>query len=594
MLLLTRRSSRHKHLKRLLWLVTAAVIAIVGWKTWQLGVPRYKTWKQQRALAQAKEFLAARDPQNAQLALEVALKTLPGNIDAVRLAAEMLEQVGAPQALRLRRDVVRLRPDSSEDVAALIYAALKFRDFNAARDALGAMKPAVAAEPPALRAALAFALATDNKPIADAVFDRLKEASPDDTELRFAHATLRLKHPDEKQRATAREEVEAFARQDPRFALRAYRELSSLALQKKDYPAARQALQRAAAAPKATINEHLQLANLDLLIDGKPFAAAFAHLAPLAAQDADSAQQFVQWLLVQRRVQEAHTWFSALPGTMMQERGMASTRADITAAQARWEDLLRQIESGAWGSIPAPSVRLVSAARAIDAQKRPALRRDTWGLAIEATNGGLTGLRVLHRLASIWGWDEEAEATLWAVARSYPDQVWAHQTLFNVYRTRRNTAGMRDVMGVLRQADPAVTRYQHDWALLSVLLDPSTNWTTPKRTLEELHNADKANPHFATSYAFALALTGKKKESLDVLAALPPDELGFLPRLPYLAYIYGAANDPAMLAKLTAASAEGDYLPEESALFRRAQEVLHQKPAPPPKTKSTANPDGKP
>lgn len=567
------------------------VIVALGygaWQGWQAGLPAYKRWKQQRALAQAKKFVEARDPQNAQLALEVALRSVPGNAEALRLAAEMLEQVGAPQAMRLRRDVSRLQPDSADDAAALVYSCLRFRDYNAARDALSAMSPEVAERPAALRAALAFALATDNRPISDAIFDRLKKALPDDDELKLSHATLRLKHPKDEQRNAARADLEQLAQKQPKFALRAYRELASNALQTRAYDEARHFFQLAGAAPKAGINEHLQLANLDLLIEQKPFEPLFAQLAPIAAKDADSAQQFVQWLLVQRRSAEADRWFNALPAAMMKERGMQSTRADIAAARGNWDELLRLLEAGAWGDVPPQCLKLAAAAKTIDVQQRPALRHETWNLALENAQNRLVALRVLQRLAAIWNWEDEAESTLWTLARAYPDQTWAHQALFNVYRARKNTTGLRNVMTALRTADPTVTRYQHDWALLSLLEDFSSAWNSPKETLQKLYQADSANPTFVTDYAFALALTDRGEEALALVRQLPAVELEYLPRQPYLAYIYGAARRPDELAKAAGLAVNGDYLPEENALIRRAQEIVTRKPAAKPKPTATA------
>lgn len=601
MLLLTRRSSRHKQLKLILWLITASIVAFVGWKSWQLGVPRYKAWKQQRALAQAKEFIAARDPQNAQVALEVALKTIPGDVDALRVAADMLEQVGAAQAVRLRRDISRLRPDSAEDAALLVYTAMSFRDFNTARDALAAMTPEVAGRTPALRAALAFALATDNRPIADAAFDRLKAQLPDDVELRFAHATLRLKHPGDTQRAAARAEVERLAAEHPQLALKAYRALASTALQQRDYATARRALESAGRHPEAVLNDQLQLANLDLLIDKQPFPEVFARLTPRVGKTAAEIGQFVQWLLVQRRVSEAASWLATLPADADIQPVVAAARADLSAARSEWDELLRLLERGAWGPLPEETIRLVSAARAIDGQGRPVLRAETWGLALQSTKGQLGALRTLHRLAVLFGWQPEAETTLWSIARAHPNQTWSHQALFDLYHAQRNTANMRDVMNTLRQADPSVARYQHDWAVLALLLDPSATWNAPKRTLEELHQADPANPNYLASYAFALALAGKKKESLEMLARLPEPELSYPPRLPYLAYIYGAAGNAPALTKVAAAATNGNYLPEEFGLIRRAQEIVTARPPPPPKEKSAktapaagGSPSGKP
>lgn len=595
MLLQPKRAQPGKKWRRLLWMLALAAIAFGGWEAWQHGLPRYRIWKQQRALAQAKAFIEKRDPQNAKLALDVALAAVPGNIDATRLAAELLEQVGAPQAMRLRRLVVQMKPDSAEDHAALIYAAMKFHDYNAARDALASLSPELADQPATLKAALAFALATDNRPIADALSDRLKKVFPNDDELKLIHATLLLKHPKDERRKQARAELESLAQRLPRYTLVIQRELTSDAIAHNDYAEARRVLTAAIATSKAEINEQLQLANLDLLIDHQPFDSVFARLAPLAQKDADTAQQFIQWLLVQRRTEEAEKWFYSLPPAIKDAPATLNTRADIAAARRNWDQLLRYIEGGAWGGLPNGTVQLVSATRAIDSQNRPSLRRETWGLALDTVATNLSGLRALQRLAAVWQWEAESEACLWAIAKTFPDQTWSHQALFNLYRSRNNTVGLRNVLAVLHDSDRAVPRYQHDWALFSLLLEPTSTWTSPKENLAQLYKSDPANATYATSYAFALAQSDRATEALAVIDKLAPEERLYLPRQPYLAYIYGMGRKAEEYARTVETSRNGSYLPEESALFSRGQAALNRKVvAPKEKSSGTAKPAAAP
>lgn len=574
MLLQPKRVHRGQKWRRLIWMLVVAALAFAGWKAWQSALPRYRTWKQQRALAQAKAFIEKHDAQNAKLALDVALSAVPGNVEATRLAAELLEQVGAAQAVRLRRLVVQMQPDSAEDQAALIYAAMKFRDFNSARDALSSLTPDMAERPATLKAALAFAIATDNRPIADALSDRLKKIFPNDDQLQLIHSTLLLKHPREERRAKAREELVALAQRLPQYALVIQRELASEAIARSDYSAARQSLTAAAAAPKAEFNEQLQLANLDLLIENKPFDPVFARLAPLAEKDADTAQQFIQWLLVQRRGAEAEKWFYTLPAAIKDAPATLNTRADIAASRNNWDQVLRFVEAGAWGGLSRGTIQLVQATRAIDTQNRPALRRETWDLALESVATNLASLRALQRLSTAWRWEAEAEACLWAIVKSFRDQTWAHQALFNIYRGRGNTVGLRNVMSALRESDPGVMRYQHDWALFSLLLEPSTTWSPQKELLAQLYKTDSTNVSVATSYAFALAQSERVPEAIAVLSKFTAEDLEYLPRQPYLAFIYGMARKAEEMNRAIKLGADGNYLPEESALFGRGQTAL--------------------
>ncbi|HVU22868.1 MAG TPA: hypothetical protein VHE13_02010 [Opitutus sp.] len=582
MQLLQSRRQPHRRPWRKVTLVAGIVlVGFAVWESWKEVQPRYLHWKQERALGQAKEFIAKHDPANAQLALDVALKTIPGNPETLRVAADMLEQVGAPQAMRLRRAVVQIEPDSAEDGAKLVFSCLRFRDFNAAKDALSGTSPKVSAEPPMLRAALAFAIATDNSPVADTLFDRLRAVYPNDTELRHAQAILWLRHPGTERREEARHELEELARQDPKVALEINREFAADALRRRDYDEAKRHYHKVLADPGATFTDRLQKANIDLLIDHQPFELLFTTLAPFAAQNETDAAQFAEWLLVQNRGAEADTWMSNLPARVRNSPALKATHAEAIAQLGDWDRLATMLHEGAWGSIPPDTLRLAFAARTIDNPNHPSLRRETWDMTLDSAAGNLGALRVLQRLAVIWKWGDETERTLWAIARAYPDQTWAHQALYNLYRERKDTNSMRDVMGILRAADSNVPRYQHDWALLSLLAEPNTTWNPAKDIMRQLYESDSQNATYATGYAFALAQAGRATDAIAVTDKMSDNDRAYPPRAPYLAFVYGVAKKGPELEKATQLGQGVSYLPEENYLFTRARDEFNRKPEKP-------------
>ncbi len=111
--------------RRTIWLRRVGVVGLVvllagAWFAYQPVKNRYKIWKQQRALVQAKDFIEQQDYPSAKLSLNVALTAVPGDTHALRVAAELLEQAGSPEAMILRRRLVQLEPDSLNDRVALI------------------------------------------------------------------------------------------------------------------------------------------------------------------------------------------------------------------------------------------------------------------------------------------------------------------------------------------------------------------------------------------------------------------------------------------------------------------------------------------
>ncbi len=581
------RSARKAKRKRL-FVIWGALLALAagGLVAKDPLMRRYRYWKQARALEQARDFVANRDALNAQLALDVALKAVPSDAETIRVAADILEQVGAPQAMRLRRAVTQLLPDSAEDSAKLILSCLRFRDFNAAKDALSGASPALSEQLPMMKAALAYALATADSAVADALLAELRRRLPDDADLVYAQMLLHLRHPDEAKRAEARRQLDEIARTHPERAAQVNRELAGVALQARDYEEARRRFDAVLADPGATLNDRLQKANLALLVDHVPFETVYAELAPLAVKSPADAAQLARWLQVQTRTVEAERLLASLPEEFRKEREVRAVQADLAAQAKDWDRLASMIEAGAWGDIPAESVRLAMSARVVGTQGNTALRLEIWDAAIQAAGPSISALGVLQRLASLWEWSKEAENTLWTLARAFPDQTWAHQALFNLYKEQKNTAGMRNVLVALRQSNGAVPRYQHDWALLSLLRDPSLSWNPAKETMKTLHEQDPGNATYATGYAFALAQSDRFREALTVALTISAEDREFPPRLPYMAYVQAMAGkrEEALRLLALAEKAGVDYLPEERKLLSQAGEAaMRQAGSPRPK-----------
>lgn len=552
-----------------------AVIILGGVITWFAGPSvkqAYQGWKKDRALTQAETFLATQDYPNAKLALDVALAAKPGDPETLKVAADLLEQVGAPEVMPLRRRLVQATPDEAESHAALVMSALRFNDLNAARDAMRAMTPEQANEPVALRAALAYAQATNNLPIADVLYGRLREVEPDNENLQVLHATLRLNNPTPEIRAEALAELETL-RTRPRHTLFILRTLMVDAMSRQDSERATQLADLLTQDERATFTDHLHRANLALNVEKRPFADVFAELLPVVASTPQETAEFLRWLILVGEADRAQLWLQERSSDLTRDSVVTEVRAELAVAQATWDQLANLLENGAWGPVNRDTVRLAFSARlAADRENLP-LHKQIWDEALISAANSLADLTLLYRLASIWEWDSLAETTLWAIARAFPSRSWAHQTLFNAYRQRRDTESMQALIGTLRIADPTTPRYQYDWALLSMLLRPRNTWTAEKQAMQTLHESAPDNSYYITGYAFALAQSDRTDDALTLLEKLPPRERALPERAPYLAYIYAAAMQPAEVDTIIAGAADHEnYLPEELALLHTARE----------------------
>lgn len=558
------------------WVLIGGLIIMLAaaWLSYDPLKRRYKTWKQQRALAQARDFMAQQDFPRAKLALDVALTAVPGATHALQVAADLLEQVGSPEVMVLRRRLVQLQPDSLEPRVALIDSALRFRDINAARDAIRELPDAQRDRPEALKAMLAYAMATDNRPIADALYDRLKQLEPDNDRLKVMHALLRLKNSKPATLAAAREELEGYLK-DPRHALFIRREMMLAAMQRNDRDDARRLAALIAADPQATLADRLHDANFALNVDKRPFAEVFANLAPHAAGQPADAAELVRWTVLVGQHERGAAWLETLPPAVRDDAALLPVRAEVASARGDWDRMADLLEAGAWGPVDRDAIRLAFSARLAADRNNPTLQRQIWDEALTAAGRSQAGLTLLYRLSGIWRWEEPGERALWAMVRNFPLQAWAHQTLFNVYRQRGDIDNMQALIGALRERDGSMLRYRHDWALLSVLRSRSLSWNPAKQVMHELYQSDPENPHYVTGYAFALAQSDKAPEALEVLASLSEAEVAEPARAPYLAYIYGMARRQAEFERLAAAERDlTGLLREERELFTLGREAL--------------------
>lgn len=533
---------------------------------------RYAQWKHARVLEQARGFIVQRDFSNARMALQVALATGPADRATLDVLATMLDDVGSAQVLTVRRRLVELAPDRVEERAALIISAVRLNDLNAAGDALREIPPAQTSEPVALQAALAFAIASNNLPAADAMLAQLKDVSPDNDTLQVMQALLRLRHPDPDEVAAARAKLEAKL-SDPSMAAFINRRLMADAMLRRDFAEARRRAELVLADPQSTFNDRLNLANIEINAEKQPVKDVFAKLSTEAKTSAETIEA-ARWLVMVGQPELAAKWLDGLPAERSEGAGVATVRAEVAAALGDWWDLQSRLADGAWGAMPRGLLQLVFAARVCADQGSPILQKELWAEA-RAASRSPAQLILLYRLASIWRWDDQVESTLWAINKADPSTSWAHDMLFNRYRLRKDAAGMKAIMDTGRLAAASLPRYTYDWALLTLLTSRTITWTSAKQSLEALYEREPTNAFYATGYAFALAQSGRGEEALAVVAKLSEKALGLSSRSPYLAYIYGVGRDREGFERsLRLRPPDVVLLPEEKALFTLGQDAL--------------------
>lgn len=535
----------------------------------------YLDHKKDRALGQARDFLVAEDFDRAKLALDVALGAKPGDPETLRVAVDLLEQVGSPEALRLQRALVRIAPQDTAEHAHLVTSALRFKDLNTARDGMRGMTPTQANEPVALRAALAYAQATHNHPIADLLYQQLRAEEPDNENLQVLHAVLLLQHPQADKRETALTELDRL-RSQPRHQLFILRRLLIDAMSRRDTDRAIALAEELCQADGATLSDHLHRANLALNVARSPFPEVIAEVLPALGDDPAEVAELLRWLILVGQADYADSWLAEQSAELRADSALRDAETELAAARQDWDHMQDLLEHGSWGPVARDTVRLAFTAHLAASRNNLPLQDESWDEALVAGANRLADLTLLYRLAAIWRWEEHAEAPLWAITRAFPQHAWAHQVLFDYFLVRRDTRNMQALIGTLRLADPAVSRYQYDWALLTLLLRQSATWTDEKQTMESLYQRDPANAYYTTGYAFALALSERADEAVEAADTISAIERNIPERAPYLAYVYASAFKVDAVNELLAIAAEyPDYLPEELALLKQARDLVN-------------------
>jgi len=150
----------------------------------------------------------------------------------------------------------------------------------------------------------------------------------------------------------------------------------------------------------------------------------------------------------------ALAWIESLPSAVRTTGPVRAAQASALAELKDWGRLAHQIEAGDWGLIPQDSIQAAMTARLLHERQRPELAQDIWKEILLLNKQNLPGLRVLLRLATLWGMDHETSATLRCIAQSYPEETWALEQLAIRCHQRKDTAGLRDTFALWSELHP--------------------------------------------------------------------------------------------------------------------------------------------
>ncbi len=493
-------------------LVVLAALALVGGAGYKWVRPLWLRWQNHRALSQAEGFAKKGDFQNLMLALRRATALEPGDLATWQETARLLAQVGSPDSVTVRQQLVRLSPGDPAQRVALARDALELGRYDAAETALDGMSAAGRRDLAfhRLAAGLAAALGRDSDLEREA--KAIRDADPGDANARFAYAALRIWSPEAAARAEARAELEALLAV-PAVRIRAAIQLLSATSRQGD-PAQVQdvlvAMLHAFAPGAAPDFSAPAVPGWNAILEGMKAAAAPAP---------GDAALMVRWLSGRGRWPQALAWADSLAPAVRNSQAVAGVTAEICAQQGELPRLGGLLRAGAWGAWPEAAQELALAARLQALHYSAARARDTWKDAIVAAGGSPAGMRNLARLASLWGDLAGEEQVLSNVLAHSPKAFWAYGALRGIYLQRRDLPGLWDLYGRWRLQMPDDPGVAAAWVMLGCVLNRSDAQSFA--LAEQMHRRFPDSLPASAAAAAALWRRGQARAAWEVLGALP-------------------------------------------------------------------------
>ncbi len=536
-----------------LWLgIAAGVLAIVVVAAVWLA-PKFERQLAERSLRQAQEMLRVQDYRRAQLMLEQAVQTNPGDTESRRQLARFYEDIGSPRALPTWRELVRLTPGDDTNQIGLALCALRLDDLATARDAAAVVSRVGQATVEYHRLAAGIALRAGNRVVLDREVTELATLEPDNARAQFNYAAIELASAQPSVAEAARRELLTLARGKV-LRIRATLELMRDAGRD---AAAYPVLAEQVLPPRGGLPSYMTWAMVP-----RGFFDLIVYMQGQPNPEPEDAAILADWLRRQGLAAETAFWLGTLEPATQNDPQVLAVRASCFAQIHDWRGLAAALRQGAWGRMSDDLVNLAMASRLQGERRQPDHARDSWNDALDLAGNSFETLRAMLRLSEEMGWPAQTEATLQRIIKVNPRTPAAWQALAAIAVGAGATERLFEIDSAWVKADPGQPAALASRAWVAALLGRSTTSDADDRNLSA--------PAFAAARALKLRGADRGAEALALLDGLPAaakdDRHVALVRGLLLA---DRGQRPESEQALGAA-ASGPLLPEESLLMQAA------------------------
>ena len=531
----------------------------------------YKGWNRWNKTRLLTEAIAELDQNHLDQAQDLAHRALvmdPKSLAAARVLAEATEKQNRAETVGWRSLIARLDP-ALDNQLNLASASLRFGQLDLARRALDRVKPAERKKAAYQVVAGWLARAEGNPIEEERHFAAAVAQDPVNDVYRFNLAVLQIHSPDPEKNADARKQLERLSKVS-HFRTDALRALLENALHQNRTETANDLAQELQMSPQVTFKDYLLCLDLYRKLDPKKFEALLAKVKPVAARNPHDLAELINWMNDHQLASDALKWSEKLPAELTSQAPAATAVAASLASTKNWSRLKRWTRSGRWGDDD--YLRLAYEAYAAAKTRRGSAETEfnsLWQSAREAASDHPEHLRALARLTSQWELTREAESLWQEIANTPIARREALDALYKIYRKRNDLPNLRTIAPRLHQVSPEEIKLAANAARFDLLVDRNTaeGGELARQTYEKAPD----NPEAAVTYAYALYLTGRTAQAVEILQKLSPARLHDAHLAAYAALIYDDDNQGEIAnGYLTIAKAD-DLFPEERQLLKEIE-----------------------
>jgi len=543
--------------KLFIGIVGLCVVAVLGFA----GYRGYTILTQMRLLRTAHESLEKGNLQGALLSLRNVLELNPHNLEACRLMGDVDELMHSEQVIEWRQRVVELEPESVTNRLVLARTAIAWGDMTMAQKALDGVSAEGKKTFQFHQTEGLVALGNRQLDQAEAQFLEASKLEPNNPELRFNLALIRLQGSNAQKSAAGRSSLQDLTA-NPAVRCDALRQLAVDALAHSNAVQALSYSRQVLAETNAWFNDRLLYLELLRITQDAGKVTFLARLQSESASNSTTAYKLGKWMLANSNPETTLAWVKTLPASTRTNLPVPLLETDCRLLLQDWSGLLSSLAGQYWGRMEC--VRLVSCVRAYKGLGQETSSKTTWIQALQATGNQSSELQQLMDAAIRWNWPVEQEDILWAVVIHYPDNREALTTLSRRLYGAGRTRALLELYSQALEGHKQDLELMNNVAMTALLLEA---WEKkPHELAREVYNRCPTNAFYISTYAYSQLLQKHPADALKAMKQIKPEQLENPSLAAYYGIILVGAGERDQARHYLDLAANATLLPEERKL----------------------------